>query len=653
MAQELYNEGRVVGFSAYEIFMRQCLLPPDPIPEEDLPTEQQWLTSMIGMGSSMVLKVPQGTQAGVQDFPLPAGSTLSAAGIVLANPFFGTCTFDSSNWAKKVTSYGALIKNTSGSGNYPTSSNVPYGDYSVDDYKDQLGEFIKITDGIVYQSGATWSNAASQPPQKDIAPNFSSSSAVVRLYISSEIQNDFYIIFTGFHDKGILYLSGSASSGTGGSTDMDNNHWENGGMLGPEVIPWSNKIIFSVPSAAYSFIDSVSRTIPKDVSLSSAIIHDYTFAYLQDHAVNSAPVIDFNSIILTDYYTNHASDFSGTPILPEVITGMFHKNAVEPSGDPVIFNEIVAWYPGISADKITSSTPATAFFPPAIYATSIVANGDASLVPLDVAAPGTVKCFPDSTQAYQYTQILPDNYAVYFNNVTNNFTFVTPNEPDPTVWGGTATLVYQTNPKVQLSVGSTQPVKLMALSKSDGTEYATTGTSATITQGPANNLNWSNLLEALADNKSVDVLGTRLRETGKELQKLNPESHGQSSIGMVNDNKVDYLGTRWIMFNPGDPDASPAWSDSVDSNNNPNSAWFGVEVDNGDYVDNTGGVYTRPRYLSLNSGETPNATIALGTNFIKFKSGGPSLPDIKLYISAVEPDPATNSIPIGSIGIGW
>ena len=106
MAQQIYNEGRVVGFSAYEIFKRLCL--DKHIPEEDIPDEHTWLTSMIGMGSSMILTIKSGTTKGVHDYVLPDTSTLTAAGVIFANPFMGSCEWDdpiTPQWATKVTSY--------------------------------------------------------------------------------------------------------------------------------------------------------------------------------------------------------------------------------------------------------------------------------------------------------------------------------------------------------------------------------------------------------------------------------------------------------------------------------------------------------------------------------------------------------------------
>ena len=159
MPQEIYNEGRVVGLSAWEIFKRQAL--GNGVSENDIPNEREWLASMVGSGASMILRIPSGTQAGINDFELPSGSSLSAAGIIIANPFIGTCEYDESigaaNWAKKVTSYGPLILNNQE--HYPNpqhTEEVPEipGDTDYSSYINSINEFSKITDGIVYIKNA-------------------------------------------------------------------------------------------------------------------------------------------------------------------------------------------------------------------------------------------------------------------------------------------------------------------------------------------------------------------------------------------------------------------------------------------------------------------------------------------------------------------
>lgn len=631
MAQELYNEGRVVGFSAYEIFKRLC--EDAQIPEEDIPDERTWLTSMIGIGASLILQIPANTTKGVHDFPLPEHSALTAAGVIFANPFMGDCEWDDTQdmpaWATKVTSYSPLIKNTSGTGNSPTTNSVPYDNtYTDTGYADLISDFVKITDGIVYTDHATWIQTEDGTPYKDINPNFGSSSSVIRLYIKEKITHDVNVLFTGFLNKGILNgMSGYAQSqgghAVGGSTDTDTNHWENGGMIGPDMIPWASKIIFSVPSSALSIVDSISRTIPADADTSEVTSYGYTISNMQNYQIPTNSVIDFNSITLTDYYTVHENDFQGNPLLTEDVIDMaLHSSETEG------YNEIIAWYPGMTTDILDNVTSALPFFPPAVYGVQVTETGENTLVPLDTAAPGTVKCFPDPDQAYAYTQIMPDNYSVYFNQTTNNFTFVTPNDPDPTHWAGTAKISYaQALPVYDITAGNMK-AKSIAFSYYDNgvyTERSTDGTNGDpIDKSGTNLCAWDDLLEMMRVNKKLDLFGAKLRDFASELRVYN-------YIGM--DNVIDNLGSKWILLNPGLRSANPRHVKE-------DSVWVGSEVANGD------------RYLTINANETP-ATIHLGKTFIKFKSSVNGGADLKLYISATEPNPQTESIPTGSIGIGW
>ena len=132
------------------------------------------------------------------------------------------------------------------------------------------------------------------------------------------------------------------------------------------------------------------------------------------------------------------------------------------------------------------------------------------------------------------------------------------------------------------------------------------------------------LLEMMRVNKKLDLFGAKLRDFASELRVYN-------YIGM--DNVIDNLGSKWILLNPGLRSANPRHVKE-------DSVWIGSEVANGD------------RYVTVNANETP-ATIHLGKTFIKFKSSEQNKPDLKLYICANEPNPQTESIPTGSIGIGW
>ena len=604
MPQEIYNEGRVVGLSAWEIYKRYA--EGQDVTPENIPSESKWLTSMIGSGASMVLKIPNHTNAGILDIPLPGASNLSAAGVIVANPFLGECAWDDSNdyaWATKVTSYGDLISNVSGEGNYPTSASVPSGTYDPSTYSDVLSNYMKITDGIIYINNATWIQTPDESqgnpgiPFVDINPNFNESSTVIRLYISDQLDADVCIILTGFTNKRILQgLSGFAvldnitQHSIGGSADVLNNDWADGGMLGPEIIPWASKIVFSVPSSLYNLANTLARTVP--LGASDKYIDDKIHIRNSSATVKTNSFIDFDSIILTEYYD--IQSYTVSPTLEENVTNMV-------LGGKNSYNSIVALYPGMTAAKIAAATDTSMIFPPAIYAAQVTSTGTQTLVPLDTAAPGTVKGFSDSVQAYNYTVQMPNNYSVYYNNVTNTFSFVTPGDSNPTHWAGTAKLEYLTAPKAQITAGSTT-AKFIALTDSNNNDYSTNGQSAVISVGPANNLVWNNLLEALTSNASLDVLGIKLHNLGNELTSSN-------TIGITN--SVDEVGANKFTIT-----GSNSVNMTATTSNGTNFATLGT-----------------------------NQSIKSGTNFIEFSNG------LRLYISAS--DPGTTNVPVGSIGIGW
>ena len=112
MPREIWNEGRVVGYSAYEIYVKQHLAEDPSSPPA---SERQWLASSLAMGTSMLLKIPAMSQAedahGIKDIKLPANSKLAAANTIIASFFEGDAEFDSNGWGIRVTDYGPLISN--------------------------------------------------------------------------------------------------------------------------------------------------------------------------------------------------------------------------------------------------------------------------------------------------------------------------------------------------------------------------------------------------------------------------------------------------------------------------------------------------------------------------------------------------------------
>ena len=89
--KEIYNEGRVVGLSAYEMYIRQLL---SGNPEATPMSEREWLASTVSESNSMILKVAAGTTAGYHDYALPNGSDLCGATMIHAYMFEGEVQLD-------------------------------------------------------------------------------------------------------------------------------------------------------------------------------------------------------------------------------------------------------------------------------------------------------------------------------------------------------------------------------------------------------------------------------------------------------------------------------------------------------------------------------------------------------------------------------
>ena len=626
MAQQIYNEGRVTGFSAWEIFARDAL--DHGIAPEDIPDEHEWLLSMMGRGASVVLKVPGGTPKGIYEKELPDGSTLTAAGVILGSPFMGTCDFDAtSGFAKKITSYGPLISNTSTSAPNNSGSNVPYKLSDFDNYKGLVTEFVKINDGIVYTKYAKWMQTpdGSGDPYKDIDPRYATSKTVVRLYISEDIAAgvDISILLTGFDNKSFLRaVSGwSKDNGSGravgGSTDVNANGWKDGGMLGPSTIPWASKIILTVPNSAYTLSNTITRTLPADTEYGDGNpidIDGITIQNYLDYKMSTTPCVDLDSINLRDYYYKHGKLGSSTLIedIRDVNLGFTSS-----------YNTLIAWYPGMSASRIndeaSASEPSNAnFFPPALYATKVTKKGSLRFYPIDVAAPGTLKCFTTSEEAYNYTQLMPDNFAVYYNPSNKTYSFVKKGDENINNWYSTVKLEYlDYAPKMQISTNSVT-AKLVALTDSTGADYDLHGSAGTIGSTAPSRLRWDDILDALVENKSIDVLGTRLYDFGQELSYHN-------TIGIDPQYApITKIGTPQFVINP--------------QSENP---------------ENRISITQTTSYGSSLATVEKGKSIKTGTNYIEFtrtKTGGQT-ENLRLYISTESP--GSTNIPVGSIGIGW
>lgn len=246
MPKEIYNEGRVVGFSAYELYVKHSL---QDNPELEPASEREWLSSTLGNGSSMVLTLQPDnvTELHTIDIELPETSTLASASVITAMPFLGECEVDSKGWAVKVTSYGDIM--TEGRANNLNIVKTDATNYDKVDplsLPDQamLAQYLKLIDGGVLQPGTWMDNKGIL----DLTPNLTKR-PIIRLIVSNAITKPVNILFTGFANRNIL----SAISGidTGSCSKINP---QNGDFLGPQIYPWANKIVFTIPSIIVKYI---------------------------------------------------------------------------------------------------------------------------------------------------------------------------------------------------------------------------------------------------------------------------------------------------------------------------------------------------------------------------------------------------------------
>ena len=255
MPKTLWNEGRVTGLSIFEIYLRYLAT---EAPELTPATEKEFMSAMLTMGNSVLLRVGTDDIDGVhfRDIPLPASSKICAANTIFGSFFAGSgaVASDADNytgWAVRVTDYGPLIENNSTSS--PSGDTIPPTDAASGDLPDnikaQIPEYLKIIDGVVLQPG-TWTTSDIQPPEKDFKPNMSKV-PFVRLSFSDKVEKPFFLLLTGFSAKLVT------SALTTNESSLETTSPSDGDFLGPWVYPWANKIVFSVPPVFLSYIESV------------------------------------------------------------------------------------------------------------------------------------------------------------------------------------------------------------------------------------------------------------------------------------------------------------------------------------------------------------------------------------------------------------
>lgn len=379
MSRTLWNEGRVVGLSAYEIYVRH-LYSADPTATPA--TEAEWLASTVAYGSSMLLLVSEeaDTVSGFHyvDYPFPSGCRLCAANNILAGWFNGSGAYPNNSWATRVGSYGALAANVIDDHPPATATSasdigvILDGDMSADT-KASLREYGKVVDGVILQPGS-WSQITYTPPYTDLSPDLSAV-PTLRLSFSDRITHDFWILLTGFTDKGVIIGTTNVNGSTTSlGTDFD------GTFMGPARFPWAAKVMFSVPPALVSELgggnSSYTRKLP---------------------STESAVTVDTSTVV----------DMTADP--PEV----FYNAAAANYGDSRVSIDVTDITPATKAMSVLVTYSTTSGLPTALYGTSLSVNetGANYIVPIDCVAPGAVGIY-DSTTLAEARDDIPHNIGM-------------------------------------------------------------------------------------------------------------------------------------------------------------------------------------------------------------------------------------------------
>ena len=507
MPRQLWNQGRVVGLSAYEIYVRQHMADKN---KGEPATEVEWLAASIGSGSSMLFKYgPDNTEGlHVVDIPMPENSRLCAASTVIGSLFHGHGHYETDSvWADRIDDYGILVANDAM--NHPTgdvldSQGVP--SKIAEDGEDwnrvmekQLREYVRIVDGNIIQPGR-WVDTALDEPAADLQMN-TALAPTVRLLVAGPIDEQIEILLTGFTIRSVV----SGVSGISGSI-LNPNHTEDGSFLGPGIFPWSTKIVFSVSTSTLNafFLDKYRRKIP-NTDPNSVIVDDNA-------------IIDMRKTDPQTYYQDNHAD----------------------AAEPINVDEFHTMGEGASVLTVFQRSE---LYPPALFGTYVTEEGADALYPLDVVAPGTLKMF--SSKHYgdivDYESTFPASFAMFKDDaaiiaITNRYNTLVPiakvenidldyvEENYGSQSGAGAPEPCQTAEAMVITTGDKKGIALAVGNGAkqwswgvDAGNFITVGnTSADVgnltkVRPSSSNITWAGLVQALRNNMSIDVLGNDLK----------------------------------------------------------------------------------------------------------------------------------------------
>lgn len=499
--QTLWNEGRVVGLSAYEVYVKQHELEDPTTPPA---SEREWLSSSLAAGASLLVHVV--TTSGIEDdenhviqIPLPDATKLCAANTIVGSFFYGDAEDNGDNFAQYVKDYGQLISNNSSSAPANGSVdavNIPYVNPPAEISDIQLAKlagYMRILDGVILQSG-NWTDSGLNKPNKDFEPNQNTLSTppVLRLQVKGPIKTDFWILLSGFTMRSVLQ---GETKLEGGCIRTDNP--SDGDFLGPQVYPWANKVVFSVPTAAVRYDSLYTRKIASN-----------DMKTLQDSAI-----IDMRDTDPADYYN---SNFSNTRVALNV-------------------NKFVTMRDNTAVLTVYQRDTDYA---PALFGTFVKTNGQQHLNPIDTVAPRTLKFFHSESAetAADFEASIPQNFALIRNGTTYKLQQVGPNKDAIPV--ADATVAKDSNSIYRVShTHGTQTVKSIAITDASGKDLPLTGAAGTLS---VDELTWNTMLNALGINKKIDILGGLkvFKKVIEDFLKADGEPGKQYVIEITDDGKI-------------------------------------------------------------------------------------------------------------------
>jgi len=559
--------------------------------------------------------------------------------------------------------------------------------------KQQLVDYLKIVDGVVLQPGVwSEADQEFQPPQSDFQANLGANSyPTIRLHVRGKITSNPLVLLTGFSIRSVL--AGISGTDTTLDTNSPSDGDFLGPAVFPWAakivfsVPNSYIGYFATSGYERGLVTPTASTIDPETGQ----IADPTYKGIKDISVidmqASKPETFYNP---DSYYQDRMERFSDNPHNPRYqydVTNFSTLGTVPDDGESVLtVYQRNGIYPPALYGTFINATGAHFLNPLDVVAPGTIKmmsdQGRDGLYQYEATFPGTHaisrgadgrlqmivqtgvgQAYTDKTQytsfyvadveqfyVYNYSNTYSDMYtAVDSGTSYSDQVFIAPgisatNNYQDTLEGAGRPTVFKTKVGKQSALTLLLDTQLRDLSESEfnqnvlGMKISSNpsnqnniGTAPIrLTHGNSDNdLSWAALLNALRNNRAIDILGLRLK-SAKETLTYN-YSYGPYLEFGPNTNCVD----AWIVS--GATLYSKTWLSTFST---PTAANASTPLPGFVYRVKTPGDYYDHVY------EWHDAT----TSYQGY-SGTPIAAPMRLYISNTAPN--ITDVPEGSIGIGW